>query len=454
MAAELSGPALHVAGRVFQAGDRVVLLANSDGHRDGHVDLDRHGPARLDNGMLATILAVGADGSLDIRLVNGRRLRVAADYVTAGHVDHGYATTVHKAQGLTCDQVFVVGPTGLYREAVYVAMSRARHGAFVFATNAQAAELVERPHTAGIPLEVEHVDELDHDLTRAIQQSRSKVLAHSHEPFIDVIADVAEREPLDFLWQRHIELRAAVHRLTSAGYTDPADTLARLERARTHRRYLAPGVRVNAADWDNLGTIITVDDDAGTAYVEFTSSDRKRTSRRQLDWADIRPVAHPEPVDITDRAAAHYKRTPTARRRTRRSLGRTATRRRPPPRRATHHPRRHRAAPPPPRPRPHRRRPRLAHLVVRDTTRRPGRSPGVGRRDRPRRRLARRPTPPRRHRRIRGTTRRPRTRCPLGTAPRPQPADPQLAAAALPHPAPAATPDRRHRRRPPPSHRT
>ena len=45
--------------------------------------------------------------------------------------------TIHKSQGATCDAVFVVGPAGLYREAAYVALSRARHGAILYATSRQ-----------------------------------------------------------------------------------------------------------------------------------------------------------------------------------------------------------------------------------------------------------------------------------------------------------------------------
>ena len=55
-----------------------------------------------------------------------------ARYVEAGHLAHGYATTVHKAQGATYDRAFVLATDSLTREAGYVAMSRARQGTELF----------------------------------------------------------------------------------------------------------------------------------------------------------------------------------------------------------------------------------------------------------------------------------------------------------------------------------
>ncbi|MGH3660205.1 MAG: hypothetical protein ACRDUA_26515, partial [Micromonosporaceae bacterium] len=42
----------------------------------------------------------------------------------AGHLDWGYATTIHKAQGVTATQAFVLVDDALYQEAGYVALSR------------------------------------------------------------------------------------------------------------------------------------------------------------------------------------------------------------------------------------------------------------------------------------------------------------------------------------------
>ena len=304
VADELSGRVLEVRGRQFQAGDRIVLLCNSP-DTAGHVDLRYRRPTRVDNGMIGTIHRIRRDGRIDLKLVNGTPIRLAADYVAAGHVDHGYATTIHKAQGITCDRMYLVGPAGLYREAVYVAMSRARQGSFLYATASQAAELVERPHSDGIPLPAEHADELDFDVRQAVSQSRAKTLASLHDPLLPTISRAAAEYRLDWLWNRHVHVRHLTAQLVADGYTDPTNAALRLARARAHRQFLTSGTRVNAADWDNVGTVIAVIDNSGTALVEFTSPTGACASRL-LEWADIRPTGHPEPAEPTAEADAYF----------------------------------------------------------------------------------------------------------------------------------------------------
>ena len=425
VADELSGRVLEVRGRTFQAGDRIVLLRNSPDSA-GHLDLRYRRPTRVDNGMIGTIHRIRRDGRIDLKLVNGTPICVAADYVAAGHIDHGYATTIHKAQGITCDRMFLVGPTGLYREAVYVAMSRARHGSHLYATASQAAELVERPHTAGIPLPAEHVDELDFDVKQAVVQSRAKTLASLHDPLLPTISRIADEYHLDWLWNRHVHVRHTTAQLVTDGYTDPTNAALRLARARAHRQFLTTGTQVNAADWDNIGTVIAVLDNSGTAVVEFTST-TGRTARKILEWADIRPVNHPEPADPTPESDAYFDLAQAAL--DEHIADWTAAL-------AAHgiHPEEtvppaggDRHAPPTTHPRPCRRHPRLAHLLVRATRQRPHRRPSLGRRDQPTRRMARRPTPRLHHPRLRTTTHRREPRPAMGRTPRPQPRHPRLA---------------------------
>src|SRR5665647_1973963 len=54
-----------------------------------------------------------------------------AAYV-AEHVDLGYATTTHRAQGVTVDRAHVLAAAGMVRENLYVGMSRGRHDNHVY----------------------------------------------------------------------------------------------------------------------------------------------------------------------------------------------------------------------------------------------------------------------------------------------------------------------------------
>ncbi len=53
-----------------------------------------------------------------------------ADYAA---VDHGYATTIHKAQGATVDRAYVLASGTMDRHLTYVSMTRHRDGAQLYA---------------------------------------------------------------------------------------------------------------------------------------------------------------------------------------------------------------------------------------------------------------------------------------------------------------------------------
>ena len=117
------------------------------------------------------------------------------DYLAAGWLDYGYASTVHTAQGVTCDHVLVVGPAGLYREALYVAMSRARLSAWIYGTTTEALDLVDR-HATGIPLPGERVPDPEHDLIERIHVSGVKQLVSSRDAEAARIGDLATEVPV------------------------------------------------------------------------------------------------------------------------------------------------------------------------------------------------------------------------------------------------------------------
>lgn len=63
--------------------------------------------------------------AVTVRLDRGPLVTLQPDYV-AEHLTYGYALTIHKAQGATCDATFVLGDETLAREAAYTALSRGR----------------------------------------------------------------------------------------------------------------------------------------------------------------------------------------------------------------------------------------------------------------------------------------------------------------------------------------
>jgi conjugative relaxase-like TrwC/TraI family protein len=99
------------ADRGYATGDLVIVTRND--HRIG-----------LLNGTRATVTAANRD-TLSLRTDTGEEVSVPTEWA-AGHLDHGYAMTVHKAQGLTSQVALLYGATTLCQQAGYVALSRGR----------------------------------------------------------------------------------------------------------------------------------------------------------------------------------------------------------------------------------------------------------------------------------------------------------------------------------------
>ena len=122
--------------RDFAEGDRIVFLEND---RDLGVK----------NGMLGKVLSVERDA---IQVLLDGRTADKSDLVTVPvnsyqAIDHGYATTIHKNQGATVDRAFVLASGTMDRHLTYVAMTRHREGAQLYAdrqefTDRKAGQLV------------------------------------------------------------------------------------------------------------------------------------------------------------------------------------------------------------------------------------------------------------------------------------------------------------------------
>jgi conjugative relaxase-like TrwC/TraI family protein len=145
----------------FAQGDEVLCFRNDH-------DL------RVTNGTRGVITAADADG---VTLATDRGVRhIPVEYISDGHLTHGYATTIHKAQGATVDRAFVLATDALTREAGYVAMSRARKGTELFVPTSAFEDglvLPDRDEGATNPL---------HAMGKRLLISRAKEMAANQRP--------------------------------------------------------------------------------------------------------------------------------------------------------------------------------------------------------------------------------------------------------------------------------
>jgi Ti-type conjugative transfer relaxase TraA len=98
--------------RNFASGDRVMFLQNERG-------------LGVKNGTLGTVEQVSAQ-SMTVQTDEGRSVRF--DLKDYNRIDHGYAATIHKAQGMTVDRAHVLATPGMDAHSSYVALSRHRDG--------------------------------------------------------------------------------------------------------------------------------------------------------------------------------------------------------------------------------------------------------------------------------------------------------------------------------------
>ena len=110
----------------------------------------RNDPARnLINGEHAEILSI-ARVNVRMRTRDGREIVMARDDPQLHHLDHAYSSTVHAAQGITCDQAIAVLDTGrggvADQATFYVELTRARDNVVLLTDDREA--LIEALETA------------------------------------------------------------------------------------------------------------------------------------------------------------------------------------------------------------------------------------------------------------------------------------------------------------------
>jgi hypothetical protein len=115
----------------FAVGERVMFLRNE---RALGASAEGQGGTPVKNGTLGTVTGVQGQGEaarLTVRL-DARDATPAAEVTFAvrdyGALTHGYAATIHKAQGVTVERAHVLASAATDRHAAYVALTRHREG--------------------------------------------------------------------------------------------------------------------------------------------------------------------------------------------------------------------------------------------------------------------------------------------------------------------------------------
>ncbi len=172
--ANLIGPdVVQLDGRRYAVGDEILALRND-------YELG------LLNGTHGLIERIDIDRQ---RLIVGTDLRdgvaVPFGYVDGGALTHGYATTIHKAQGATVDHCFVLVDETTSREHAYTALSRGRHGNELYVDSPRTRD----GESHADELEPDELDSLRRTLGRSVSQElatdQAERAANRSEPDID-----------------------------------------------------------------------------------------------------------------------------------------------------------------------------------------------------------------------------------------------------------------------------
>ena len=153
--------AVERGARNFASGDRVMFLQNERG-------------LGVKNGTLGTIEQASTQ-SMTVQTDDGRSVRF--DLKDYNRIDHGYAATIHKAQGMTVDRTHLLATPGMDAHGSYVALSR---------------------HRDGVDLHYGRDDFANQDrLVRTLSRDRAKDMASDYER-ADPAQSYAERRGITF----------------------------------------------------------------------------------------------------------------------------------------------------------------------------------------------------------------------------------------------------------------
>ena len=291
--------------RTLAQGDRIMFLKNDRG-------------MGVKNGSLGTVQSASPT-RMAAMLDDGRS--VAFDLKDYAHIDHGYAATIHKAQGMTVDRVQVLATPGVDSHSAYVALSRHRetvdlyYGRDDFANQNKLVRVASRERGKDMAS-----DYREREAARAAEPkrgmfdglkltvSRSKVLGEDApvRPRPVKLADVrvsgrsldpaAARSPLDTAVERFARVTKEIVDVRRAGGKELPHELDNYRKARQELDALRPGgandlreafgksykLASEAAEGRTAGAIAAMDRQDVARAAERVAAERAARDRTRL----------------------------------------------------------------------------------------------------------------------------------------------------------------------------
>jgi conjugative relaxase-like TrwC/TraI family protein len=179
-------PGTQIGEREYSVGDKVVQLRNRTHAKTGTKSI---------NSEVGTVTAIRRN-SMVIMTRDGKK-KLPFDYVKK-HVTYAYARTAHKSQAATYDTVHALVSDNMYREGVYVEMSRPRETSHLYAVLPTDLTIDPEGTTHGHELDSASQDvEIDPD--QVVTDYLARVLAKSGADQAAVSFDVSVTEIAE--WQ-------------------------------------------------------------------------------------------------------------------------------------------------------------------------------------------------------------------------------------------------------------
>ncbi len=259
-----------VDGSAASAGDTVITRRNERKLRTSATDFVKNGDR-----WTVTAAHTPADpdpdlrGALDVvHVQTGRHLRLPADYV-AQHVQLGYATTVHGAQGVTADTSHTVTVGVESRQQLYVALTRGRDANHLYLNAAMDGD----EHTIITPAAT-HPQTALNLLEQILSRDEAQPSATTTARGVD---------------NPHTALSQATARYLDSLHTAAADLLGadRMQALEAHVEQLVPGI-VDSPAWPTLrGHLALIAADGHQPEAAFTVALREREIGTAADVAAV-----------------------------------------------------------------------------------------------------------------------------------------------------------------------